>query len=95
MNFADLLPQQLLIGLAVSAALGAIAAPLLIYLPKIGKLIQDVRKEYRELAALIVSSLEEAAEAAEAGRPISPAAVKERVAAIAGEAADVLQAFKR
>ena len=65
----------------------AIAVPLLTILKRISK-------EYQELKALVVASLEEAAIAAESGRPISAASVKARLTEIVGEAADVVQAIK-
>ena len=87
MNPLNFTPQELITGLVVSAALGAIAVPLL------GKL-SKISKEYQEVKALVVASLQEAAAASKAGRPISPDAVQDRVAEIVGEAADVVKALK-
>ena len=87
MDILSLLPQSLVTGLIISAALGAVAVPLLARLSKISK-------EYQEVKALVVASLQEAAEASKAGRPISPDAVRNRVLKILGEASDVVQALK-
>jgi len=87
MNPLNFMPQELITGLVVSAVMGAIAVPLL---GKLGK----ISKEYQEVKALVVASLQEAAAASKAGRPISPDAVRDRVAEIVGEAADVVQALK-
>lgn len=94
MNFANFLPQDYLIGLAITAVLGAIAAPVLYYLRQITARLAAADEQWEELKALVVASLDEAVKSAESGKSISKEAIIARMKALKGEAIDVIEALK-
>ena len=104
MNLTNLIPQDYLIGLAITAGLGAIAGPSAFLLQQVRALRQELKSEISkrleitkqekaQFLALLNASLEEIRYAQEDNRPISPDAVKERALALMSEASDVFEAL--